>query len=152
MAEAATVCLNEQGHSPGVAMRVQGSYRSRFRVVWRDLSEQMMRSWADPDFATEQGAYGIAALLVEALTDLTVVERSRKGTGFDYWLGPVSSESLFFQAKARLEVSGIRRGDLRAVRARVRQKIEQTRKSDGRLPAFIIVVEFSRPQSRVIER
>ena len=86
MAEAAAVCLHDQGHRPGVEMPVTGSYQSRFRVIWGEVTEQMVRSWADPEFATEQGAYGLAALLIEALSDLTVLERSRKGTGFDYWL------------------------------------------------------------------
>ena len=42
----------------------------------------------------------------------TVIHRSRKGTGFDYWLGDEKNEDeLPLQSKARLEVSGIRRAD-----------------------------------------
>jgi len=49
---------------------------------------------------------------------------------------------------ARLEVSGIRKGDRRQINARVKQKTEQTRASDAQgLAAYIIVVEFSRPFS-----
>jgi hypothetical protein len=49
---------------------------------------------------------------------------------------------------ARLEVSGIRKGNRAQINARVKQKTEQTRASDVQgLPAYIIVVEFSRPIS-----
>jgi hypothetical protein len=49
---------------------------------------------------------------------------------------------------ARLEVSGIRNGNRGKINARVKQKTEQTRASDAQgLPAYIIVVEFSRPVS-----
>jgi hypothetical protein len=110
----------------------------------------MRHYWADPGETTEQGAYGIALLLVRALTGLTVVERSRKGTGFDWWLGP---DDRLFQAKARLEVSGIREGDLRTIRSRVRVKVKQTERSDvSGFPAFVVVVEFGTPRARVVRR
>ncbi len=152
MAEAAAVCLHEQGHRSGVEMAVTGSYEGRFRLTWEPVTEQMIRTWADREFATETGAYGIAALIIEALTELTVIERSRKGTGFDYWLGPRASAVPLFQEKARLEVSGIRTGNAAYIRTRVRKKIKQTRVSDGAIPAFVIVVEFSGPRSEVVQR
>jgi hypothetical protein len=91
----------------------------------------------------------MAFLLILQLTDLTVIERSRKGTGFDYWLGTQgSTTTLPFERMARLEVSGIRKGNRSQINARVKQKTEQTRPSDARgLPAYIIVIEFSRPIS-----
>lgn len=71
----------------------------------------MQRCWNDQEYTTEQAAYGIALLLLSKLTEFTVVERSRKGTGFDYWLGkPTDSSDLPFQKSMRLEVSGIRQG------------------------------------------
>ena len=155
MAEAASVCLQQQGHRSGVELVVAGSFQSRFRIEWDRVNEQAMRTWADPEVATEHAACGIAALLIEELTDLTVIERARKGGGFDYWLGPKSSSTPLFQAAARMEVSGIRRGSPAVVRARVRQKVEQTRASDhavGTMPALVVVVEFSRPLSEVVRR
>jgi hypothetical protein len=53
---------------------------------------------------------------------------------------------------ARLEVSGIRRGDRRRVMARLKEKVTQVRSSDGALAAYIVVVEFSAPQARVEKR
>jgi hypothetical protein len=60
---------------------------------------------------------------------------------------------LPFQYKARLEVSGIRFGDDAAVKSRIGQKLRQTRRSDFlRLPAYVVVVLFSRPLAQVVER
>ena len=121
-------------------------------MVWDSTTEQMRRCWADLEVATEHGAYGIAALLIPVLTNLTIVQRSRKGTGFDFWLGPMSADEVLFQKKARLEVSGIRKGSESQIKARLRQKKEQTKRSDGVLQAYIVIVEFGEPQSRVVRR
>ena len=51
--------------------------------------------------------------------------------------------------KVRLEVSGIRKGDSSRVKARVKQRKEQIKASDGQFPAYVIVVEFSTPLSYV---
>jgi hypothetical protein len=51
-----------------------------------------------------------------------------------------------------LEVSGIRKADDSRVRARVKQKIEQTNPSDGKFLAYIIIVEFSKPLSFIVEK
>ena len=153
MAEAASVCLHDRGHQSGVEIEISGTYKDRFRLVWNEVTEQMQRSWSDQEVATEHGAYGIAALLIEALTNYTVIERSRKVTGFDYWLGATTSDAPLFQAKARLEVSGIRWGGPGMVNTRVRQKLKQIRTSgSSTLPAFVVVVEFGKPQSRVEKR
>ncbi len=113
-----------------------------------------VRCWNDEEYTTEQAAYGVAFLLILQLTGLTVVERSRKGTGFDYWLGVQdSTTTLPFQRMARLEVSGIRKGNRSQINVRVKQKTEQTRASDAQgLPAYIIVVEFSQPLSVIATR
>ncbi|TAF58742.1 MAG: hypothetical protein EAZ60_01650 [Oscillatoriales cyanobacterium] len=67
---------------------------------------------------------------------------------FGFLPGSFSSPTLPFERMARLEVSGIRKGDRSQINARVKLKTEQTRTSDAQgLPAYIIVVEFSRPIS-----
>jgi len=86
---------------------------------------------------------------VVALTEYTVVERARKGPGFDYWLGKKDSVAPLFQDKARLEVSGLRRGDDRSLESRVRRKAKQIEASDRGLPGLVAVVEFSSPRTRV---
>ncbi|NJK51908.1 MAG: hypothetical protein HC936_02250 [Leptolyngbyaceae cyanobacterium SU_3_3] len=149
IAEAGAICLTDEAHQPGVTLEVEGEFSTTFALDWQPVTEQTRRCWNDEQYTTEQAAYGIAFLLILQLTELTVIERSRKGTGFDYWLGTQgSSVALPFERMARLEVSGIRRGNRSQINARVKQKTEQTRASDGQgLPAYIIVVEFSRPIS-----
>lgn len=153
LAEACAVCLEEQGHSQGVEIIIDGDFNAVFKLHWQPVNEQMLRCWNDEEFTTEQAAYGIAFLIVTKLTELTVIERSSKGTGFDYWLGTLDiNQELPFQNKARLEVSGIRKGDNNRIQARVKQKKEQTKLSDGYFPAYIVVVEFSTPLSFVAKK
>jgi hypothetical protein len=119
LAQAASICLEDQKHKSGVLLHVDGNFIRKFSLIWAPTTDQMRDCWGDVEFATEQGAYAIAALLVPTLTELTFFERSRKGTGIDYWLG--SNEDLLFQKKARLEVSGIRKGNESEIRARLKQ-------------------------------
>ncbi|MEE3719784.1 hypothetical protein V2H45_23865 [Tumidithrix elongata RA019] len=153
LAEACAICLEERGHSQGVEISIYGDFKATFKLYWQTITDQMLRCWNDREYTTEQAAYGIAFILVRNLTDFTVIERSRKGTGFDYWLG-VEGEAneLPFQNKVRLEVSGIREGDDRRVKSRVKQKVEQTKASDGTFPAYIVVVEFSKPLSFMVRK
>ena len=152
LAEAAGVCLEEREHSSPTEMQISGDARGSATLEWEPTSDQMRRCWNDDEVATEHGAYGIATLLVPRITNLQVVERSKKGTGFDYWLGSSAETETLFQNKARLEVSGIRTGPEATIVGRVRRKLGQTEKSDAALSAVIIVVEFSGPQSRVAKR
>lgn len=125
LAEAAAVCFEDQGHTVGKVLEVQGKFRAGYPVFWPPVTDQMTRCYADEQDTTELGAYGVAILLILDLTDLTVIQRSRKGSGFDYWLGTAEdSEGLPFQNKERLEVSGIRKGDNNDVKARVNQKLK----------------------------
>ena len=153
LAEAASVCLEDREHSSPTPMQISGEIGGRAILEWQTTSAQMRRCWNDDEEATEHGAYGIATLLVPQVSDLQVVERSKKGTGFDYWLGSsAETESLLFQNRARLEVSGIRTGTESAVAGRVRKKLKQTERSDADLSAVVVVVEFGEPQSRVARR
>ena len=77
------------------------------------------------------------------------MERSRKGTGFDYWLGKKELDNTLLQDKARLEVSGIRKGNESLIDSRIKLKMKQTERSDNGLRAVIIVVEFSNPLAKV---
>ena len=153
LAEAGAICLSEQGHQPGVVLEIDGGFSGAFVLLWPQVTEQMRRCWNDQDYTTEQGAYGVALLLIQRLTSFTVVERSRRGTGFDYWLGNVSdSAELPFEKSARLEVSGIRRGERRQVRSRVTLKGAQVRAADSLSPAYVAVIEFSQPLAWVVEQ
>jgi hypothetical protein len=149
MADAAVVCLADQGHELEVTLRVTGEFSASYHLHRGEVSATMQATY-DPDEATEFGACGVALLVIRDQTGLTV-QRAFKGGGFDYWLGPVSSDEPF-QNLARLEVSGIRRGDRRQLAARTKAKLEQVGRSDSELPAYVAIVEFSAPEARVVKR
>lgn len=161
LAQAAIICFEDSKHSSGVKLLVEGTFEGNPEVRWAPLAnpEQARRSW-DPDEATEQGAAGVAVLLIDKFTEYTVVDRAmkwigpRRGSGFDYWLGkeprPYGSQLL---GDARLEVSGIRSGSHADLMARVRRKTTQTEASDWlRIEAFVAVIEFSSPRTMVLRR
>lgn len=157
LAEAAAVCLAEQGHRDPVTLTIDilglDSLSSlSFSFIWQDPSDQVKRFWADEEYATEHGAYGIAALILPYITGLEVMERSPKGTGFDFWLGSPETDAILFQRKARLEVSGIRQGSSRDVQARIQRKLRQTDRSQGPMVIYVLVVEFSSPYVRVVKK
>lgn len=143
-AQAAAVLLEHNRHKSGVAMEVVEKRKNKYTVLWPKLHTDAQRTHNDLPDAAEQGAYGIAFLLAEEFTQFKVIERSRKGTGFDYWLG--TGDQHPFQQAARMEVSAII-NDADAVDRRVRAKMKQTDATKGKLPAFVAVVEFGQPKS-----
>ena len=148
LAEAAGVCLESQGHVQLTLIVIRGHINIQLSLAWPQITDQTRRTWNDSQEATEYGATGVGVLLARQELGYLAVERSEKGTGIDYWLG-VEPEALPLQRKARLEVSGIRHGDDRDVRARVREKLRQTHPSDDLLPVFVVVVEFGTPLAEV---
>lgn len=151
-AEACALRLVSQTHKPGVHLNVLGDHSAQYAILWEfEITEQIMRSYDEIE-ATDDGAVGLAFLLVLKLTEYTIVERGRIGTGFDYFLGYARPE--LFERSARLEISGIRsaRSDSE-IEARVRSKLSQTDRSDnGGLPAYIVVVDFGRPEARLVRK
>lgn len=152
LSEASATCLVSQNHGLGVGMDVLGSKKAQFKIYWNgQVQTQELAAWNDEQELTEYGACGIAIMLVLELTGYTVIQRAKKGTGVDYWLGHKESNTPF-ENSARLEVSGILQGDEKEVKSRVRKKVKQTEPSDGLLPAFIVVVEFSKPLSHLVQK
>ena len=149
LAEAASICLAEQGHEEQCALQIRRLEERGTCTLFRlDVSDIMRRTYRDLQEATEMGACGVAILAVRSVTGYTAIERSVKGTGFDYWLGALtpSAQGLEpLERKARLEVSGILHGTTAAIEARVHEKIRQTQRSRGAFPAIVAVVEFGRP-------
>lgn len=145
----AAVCLEKNTHSSGVEMAVEGDHNAAYCLSWQQLTEKDHHTCADLQEATEYGAYGIAILVVRDTAGKTVVERSAKGPGFDFWIGDEEDAELPFQGLARLEVSGILDGHAAAIRARTGVKKKQVTPSDKLAPALIAVVEFGRPVTRL---
>ena len=141
------VCMHISGHTEKTPLATAGLTNESIDLFWiDDYNSQKERTYTDMQYTVEHGAVCLSVMLSTALTPYTVIERSRKGTGIDYWLG--DKDSQLFQKKARLEVSGILKGDDTAINRRYAAKAEQTQQSDGlHLPAFISVIEFSNPKA-----
>jgi len=149
--EAAATCLDTHNHPQTVLLQIDGIQTSELLIEWDAIDDTIRRFNADSEVATEYGAYGIAALIMPHLTGLTVIERSikGKGLGFDFWLGSINDLANAFQRKARLEVSGIRRGPERILKSRVKIKLDQIKPSDSLAPGYICVIEFGTPRARI---
>ena len=54
LAEAAIVCFEQESHSPGVSMTIDGDCSHRVAVNWNPSGDvpQRWRAWGDPDEAT----------------------------------------------------------------------------------------------------
>jgi len=142
------VCMHRNNHDNGVFLELIGDKKASIALTWENyFDEQIDRTWKDQEIATEHGAICISAMLVKECTDYTIIERSRKGTGFDYWLG--YENIIPFQNSARLEISGIfKETEQNNVEKRFQIKKKQTKQSDNsRLPAYISIVEFSKPRA-----
>ena len=171
LARAASVCLESQDHVPGVQLTVRGMSDSTHLLTWPMTTPQTRRTRSDPQEATEDGAAGIAVLLAIREIGQTIILRSRKPTGIDYWLGSyddlnasvaertmtdglqtlIEDEQLI--VKGRLEVSGILHGSDSDIRARSREKLSQSGRSDSSgLPSYVIVVEFGGPLAEVTRK
>ena len=150
--EACIVCLSRHNHpNDGTPLLIRGDTEKTVPLVWTTIFDrQMDRTWSDQDEATEYGAACIGVLIALKELDYVVLQRSIKGTGFDYSLG--RKGDLLLQNNARLEVSGIFHGAYK-VDARFRAKIKQVEQSDtSGLPAYICVVEFGTPIAKFGEK
>lgn len=153
--DACIICLDNQNHNPPITLKlIENSHSQSAQLHWNQLlNDQIRRTWRDLYEATEYGATGFAILLVIKHTSYTILERSVRGDGFDYWLldkETAKSSELITQGNARLEISGILRAEKDSViQARVREKLNQV-SSDTTFPTLIIVVEFSRPEVNMV--
>jgi hypothetical protein len=150
LANAAAVCLDKNHHSSGVELEVSGQYRRRIEVCWEGPTDQIRSSYADLPEATEFGAAGVAIAALNSFGGWIVMQRSRKGTGFDYWISQKDEPSgPLFQECAPLEVSGILTGDETELHRRVRIKKQQISVANTRR-GKVAVVEFGAPKTRIV--
>ena len=149
--EAAAVCLDFHQHQPDLQLVVTGGLEGEFNLLWEKTTERMKDSRQDMVATVESGAYALAMLVIEKLTGLQVIKQSQRRTGFDYWMG--NPENLGLQGLVRLEVSGILDGNNAQINQRLKEKVQQTKKSDNlNLLAYVVVVEFSQPIIKIKTR
>lgn len=147
LGQAASICLEECGHQPGINLKIEGIHNEIFPLDWDLVTDEIKRTWRDEEKATEYGAMGIAVILIGKIVGLTALEISRKNNGFDLWLTAADSE--LFDRAARLEVTGIRNGNNSQKRRRMNEKLTRLQQYINPLPAYIIVVEFGEPGSLI---
>ena len=145
----ASVCLHINKHELETTLQTDGDFEKEFWLI-REEVENAVRFFQDRQQATEFGAYGVSALVVPELTELTVIEVSWKGTGFDFWLGSADDIDFLFQKKARLEVSGILDATEAKIKERVKIKLRQITPTDNTLPGYVSVVSFNPLRIRVV--
>ena len=56
-------------------LKVRGDYDLETSVRWAALEDAATKTWNDDEDATEQGAYGIALVLLPQLTQMSVIFR-----------------------------------------------------------------------------
>lgn len=152
MIEACNVCYSSQNIINSAIVSVSGEFTEKYEIeLFKNITQQLINSYQDEEVTTEQGALCIGIALIIENTNYTIIQRSMKGTRFDYWLGKKKSNTLpFSQADARLEISGIRRGADKDVHNRVQNKVNRLKNSTAQnLPCYIVVVEFSSSVSKV---
>lgn len=140
-ANAAKVRL-EAHHSPPVDFQLTSNSKSgAYEVKWVPVDDKVRRSYNNADDAKRDGAYVLAFAAVEELEQLVSIARAETKTGADYYLGPADSNPNDLEDALRLEVSGTD-GSITQIRARLREKLEQTRNGVGTEPAIAVVVGF----------
>jgi hypothetical protein len=149
LANAAAVCFEIQSHEPGVVLENNIIAKSVISIHWEKTTEQIRKSNLDIQEATEYGACGVSILLLKRYNNFFVIERSAKGSGFDYWVSNKESSDVLFSGHHRLEVSGIIKGPASEIKNRILKKIQQMKKSRGEAPGIAAVVEFGKPEARV---
>lgn len=141
--EAASVCLSRHHTSP-VEIEITCGNGSRTCVAEFVQPDAIVRhSWANEIDTTEAGAYGVCLAAVELEHSLVAVRRAETLTGADWYVGPVGSTAADLETLVRLEISSINSGNRADVKARLKQKVKQTREGKSNLPAIASVAGFS---------
>ena len=165
--QAAKVCLDYHQHESSLLCEIKDleGIIDTVHMQWAgEISQQIRDTWDDLEQATEWGAEGVAVVVVLDFTKYTIRRRakSKRRIGFDYWLSEKNpdansanddSENVLL-GTARLEVSGILEAASEStITTRVKDKIKQTTQSDDYgIPAYVVVVEWSKPVVYLIER
>ena len=103
----------------------------------------MKRSHANTTDATEEGAYAVASLAVNALDGWRIIARTPTESGADIWMARPEDDP---DGQVRLEVSGIAEGAdaaaATALRTRLHGKVAQLRRGKASEPGIAAVVGF----------
>lgn len=140
--EAAAVCFSRHHASPVELEVVRREGSSTHQVEFVTPDQRVLNAWANEIDTTESGAYGVSLAAVEAEEQLVAVRRAETLTGADWYVAPIGVNAEDLEGCFRLEVSGIDAGGRTVIEARLRQKVEQTKRGNSNLPAIASVVGF----------
>lgn len=140
--EAASVCLNRHHESPVEIEITRFAGKNTQLVEFQKPDARMLNAWANDIDTTESGAYGMCLAAVEVEEKLVAVRRAETLTGADWYVAPIGTDPEDMESCFRLEVSGIDAGGRPLVEARLRQKVDQTKRGTSNLPAIASVVGF----------
>ncbi len=154
-AEAGVIALENQKHQPGVQLKIEGNVQESYQLEWESFIYSKS-GWQEPREIAENGAIAIGILVILELTAYQIVEQSIIGSGFDFWLGYKKHHKDYDPdnfLNARLEVSGINKGNRADVVRRARKKLQQLKILDYlNIPGYVIVTEFSAPMSLIVKK
>lgn len=140
--EAASVCLGRHHESPVEIEITRISEKNTQSVEFQKPNARMLNAWANDIDTTESGAYGVCLAAVEVEEKLVAVRRAETLTGADWYVAPIGTEPEDLESCFRLEVSGIDAGGRSMLEARLKQKIDQTKRGASNLPAIASVIGF----------
>jgi len=149
LAQACSVCLDSQGHPIIASATVVGKFEGALSIRRLPVTEQMNRTYGLDTRVTEDGAACLAILLMLRETGLSVLWESKGFNGYDYMLG--DDPTFPFKGAKRLEVSGIRSGSEAEIGSRVGEKVERYQRYASGATCYVVVIEFSRLEIRVVE-
>lgn len=142
-AEAARVCLDRH-HVSGVKFTIEdNSTPFMASASWPVVDTRTKAAWNNTTDATEAGASALAIAAVEHSRGLVAIRRAETRTGADYYLDNPASDVDDLENSFRLEISGVDAGTAADVKARLSQKIKQTKAGNSNLPAIACVVGFA---------
>lgn len=152
LSEGAVACLTSQNHQTGIPLKITTNIEDTFSsVLWEtELTETFIKTYKDEKRTTDWGAMCLSIFLALNLTEYKDFEVSKTGDGIDFWL----SKEGELDFSARLEISGIRKeSPTNTADNRLKVKKEQAKKSDAtKLPAYISIIEFSKPKAIFVQK
>ncbi|MDE2749517.1 MAG: hypothetical protein OXI34_11185 [Chloroflexota bacterium] len=156
--EAVVMCFHHGQHRSGVACQIRDfeNILAAATIVWtKSFSDIIQRTFGETGYAVEFAAEGIACLTITEFTEYTVIERSIRHDGVDFWLASKDETGRHtFQRAARMESKGITEARYPSdIKNQLDRGIKQTKQSDHTdLPVYIIATEFSQPVIYMVQR
>jgi len=154
---ATLACLEGNGHDPDCTLTLTGDWEEALKLNWTGkLTEKTLSFWKNKHLATEYGAIGIAAFIIEEFTDLEFLEIMEIGDGADFFLCKKTDSGIMSfrqEPAAKLEVSGIWNEKIgNTINMRINLKKRQVDKGELGFPIYIIVVEFGQLKAKCIKK